>query len=604
MKNVSTLFISLTILFWGCSSNDDDINTELTRTQYTLTVTAGEGGTVSTQGGTYNEGTELTITATPWDGYIFKGWSNGSGEAEINITVNSNMELTANFEINYYVISVGDREILIDQTKMPISCCGQQGVQIFHEIVDEASYLVRIMVLNTESKNNIDLWKKKLIKWEGDIDSHYNPILINATGQVIRPVVDDLYDYLNENYDLPFIYDFGDQITISENKPMGWEGNQVDFDGDDNPDLLTASMKKIKVTRFNHESFNYSLLREMDITDLFEDGDSLGMTSIFGDFNNDQKLDFFSNLQYENIPKDENGNYITDQTTFQGGPMALIYSNGNDYEGVVVDDGEYLRFPGSFKTVDWNMDGNLDVFASMPYEVYLNNGDNTFTKIELSELIQPELDWLSIRFEDLNSDGYIDIIGANFNMQISKGFGMEIYYGNSDGTFDYETVYHPLYNQLWNGSDDLTIVDLDNDGFMEILTYNMIELHMDFNRPYDVSELREFKSNGSNYVLNYESNYNLTIRTNGGSTSNSTTAWDFDNDGDKDIFLQSHNDTYSVFAPYVNQLNSNYPFNQILKCNLPTTEEYDSGNNYSTGFFFENIDGILHKKYFSELYFD
>ena len=41
-------------------------------TQYTLTVTAGEGGPVSTEGGTYDEGTEITITATPEEGYGFK----------------------------------------------------------------------------------------------------------------------------------------------------------------------------------------------------------------------------------------------------------------------------------------------------------------------------------------------------------------------------------------------------------------------------------------------------------------------------------------------------------------------------------------------------
>ena len=34
-------------------------------TQFTLTVTFGEGGTVSTEGGTFDEGTEVTITATP-----------------------------------------------------------------------------------------------------------------------------------------------------------------------------------------------------------------------------------------------------------------------------------------------------------------------------------------------------------------------------------------------------------------------------------------------------------------------------------------------------------------------------------------------------------
>jgi len=34
-------------------------------TQYTLTFTAEEGGFVSTEGGTYDEGTEVAITATP-----------------------------------------------------------------------------------------------------------------------------------------------------------------------------------------------------------------------------------------------------------------------------------------------------------------------------------------------------------------------------------------------------------------------------------------------------------------------------------------------------------------------------------------------------------
>ena len=33
--------------------------------QYTLTFTAGEGGSVSTVGGTYNDGTSISIVATP-----------------------------------------------------------------------------------------------------------------------------------------------------------------------------------------------------------------------------------------------------------------------------------------------------------------------------------------------------------------------------------------------------------------------------------------------------------------------------------------------------------------------------------------------------------
>ena len=70
--------------------------------QFTLTVTAGEGGTISTEGGTYDEGTEVTITATPAEGYEFVGWYNDSGELvseEITFSINviTDFQLTSSF---------------------------------------------------------------------------------------------------------------------------------------------------------------------------------------------------------------------------------------------------------------------------------------------------------------------------------------------------------------------------------------------------------------------------------------------------------------------------------------------------------------------------
>ena len=58
--------------------------------QYTLTVTAGEGGNV-TDGGTFDDGTEISITATPDEGYEFVGWEgNDSSDSDLTITLNSN----------------------------------------------------------------------------------------------------------------------------------------------------------------------------------------------------------------------------------------------------------------------------------------------------------------------------------------------------------------------------------------------------------------------------------------------------------------------------------------------------------------------------------
>ena len=102
-----TLVILLSVLIYSCSSDDDDpaassvVQTptpEPDATKYTLTVSVGDGGTVSTEGGTYDEGTKVTVTANPKEGYGFAGWTNfESNSSTINITLNSNTSVSANF---------------------------------------------------------------------------------------------------------------------------------------------------------------------------------------------------------------------------------------------------------------------------------------------------------------------------------------------------------------------------------------------------------------------------------------------------------------------------------------------------------------------------
>jgi len=106
------------LILYSCSAEEEDTTPppsvvatpepEPAPTQYTLTVTAGVGGTVSTEGGTYDEGTEVTITATPAEGYEFVGWEGSSStDNSLNITVNSNESLNAVFElIPLYTLTV------------------------------------------------------------------------------------------------------------------------------------------------------------------------------------------------------------------------------------------------------------------------------------------------------------------------------------------------------------------------------------------------------------------------------------------------------------------------------------------------------------------
>ena len=109
-------------LVFSCSTEEDESLTQVVQTpqqepepdpvEYTLTVSAEEGGTVSTEGGTYDEGTEVTFTASANEGYRFTGWEgNDSTSESLTITLNSNQTYLALFElIPIYTLTVTTSE--------------------------------------------------------------------------------------------------------------------------------------------------------------------------------------------------------------------------------------------------------------------------------------------------------------------------------------------------------------------------------------------------------------------------------------------------------------------------------------------------------------
>jgi len=95
-KIVTALFSCSILLLCNCASNDTETSAPIV-TQYTLSVSAGEGGSVNITGGTYNEGEEVTITATSEAAYEFTNWSNGSEENPLTVTMTEDLEISANF---------------------------------------------------------------------------------------------------------------------------------------------------------------------------------------------------------------------------------------------------------------------------------------------------------------------------------------------------------------------------------------------------------------------------------------------------------------------------------------------------------------------------
>ena len=89
---------------------DESVAGESVPTQYTITAQAGnsEAGTV-TGGGTFEYGSNITLTANPADNYVFDGWSDGVQTNPRSVTVTQSYIYTANFipiTTTLYTVSV------------------------------------------------------------------------------------------------------------------------------------------------------------------------------------------------------------------------------------------------------------------------------------------------------------------------------------------------------------------------------------------------------------------------------------------------------------------------------------------------------------------
>lgn len=102
----------LSLLLTKSCSKDVPIQAEKARQQYTLTVIAGEGGSISPNAtGSYDAGTQIGLTATPNQGYSFVQWlgtdrdnsgcgMSGPSVCRATFSMNSNREVMAFFQSN------------------------------------------------------------------------------------------------------------------------------------------------------------------------------------------------------------------------------------------------------------------------------------------------------------------------------------------------------------------------------------------------------------------------------------------------------------------------------------------------------------------------
>ena len=250
------LFIPILLLvFFSCSPDEETqapTNTVQTTTpdpepetpepvvvQYTLTVTAGDGGSV-TDGGTFDDGTEVVITASPIDGYRFTGWEgNSSTNESLTVTLSSNQTYEALFElIPIYTLTVTSAE-------------GGTVSDVGGEYEDGAE----IEIIATPSDGY------EFIGWEGN-DSIISDLSITLiSNQTVQPIFQIIQYTLSvsstEGGTLSSeggTYDFGTEVTIIATPNEGYKFNGwQDFDSDESSITITINSNQEYEALFDYE---------------------------------------------------------------------------------------------------------------------------------------------------------------------------------------------------------------------------------------------------------------------------------------------------------------------------------------------------------------
>jgi len=313
-----------------------------------------------------------------------------------------------------------------------------------------------------------------------------------------------------------------------------------DYDGDGDVDIYFLNGAALKGAKYNTVPKNELYRNEGDwkfinVTDQAGVGDTgFGLGVAAGDYDNDGDLDIYVNNYGPNVLYRNNGDGTFKDVTAQAG-VANGHKVGAAAHFLDMDkDGDLDLFVANYLDFTYENHlmrtskgigkyaGPMD-FPPMPNDLFRNNGDGTFTDVSIESGVAEHKGWgMGGVCADYDNDGDTDVYIAN---DVYANFLFE-----NDGTGKFEEVglitglAYDLHGDD-QGSMGIDCGDYDNDGLL------------DFYQTCYARELATLYKNLGDRVFE-----DVTMVTGAGARTFAYVTWgtglvDFDNDGDRDIFV-------------------------------------------------------------------
>lgn len=435
MKN-KILWSLILLLFVSCGKESPVVLDPVVK--YTLTVNSGVGGSVSSAGGSYNEGQSVTITATPNSEYVFVNWSNGSTDNPLSITVNSNQTITANFEKRKYPLTVS------------ITGSGTVSEEIISAGKSTTEYTSGSVIRLTAIPS--DGWE--FSGWNGSVSSTENPIelTVNESKSIEATFTRVVFNFVNRSPNYPSINN-----NIGNIKKNYYHPGKILT-----PDIIINSISLNENCDCNGCGCDESFV-------------VLNDTSIYFDYNNDGRTDFFGFLENHSrgyrvgfgkyvLVDDVFNNPVStyfDSNVWCGGRMELNDFNGDGIDDVLV-----------YHENDHGDSNGGHYSSRIPLEILYFNFDGSFTVSKIG----PDTGTHDLVSFDIDNDGDVDIVNNEWWYDDPEGISqLPLFYLNDGtGNFSITNTKFEQFSFYQNLTLDFNFTgvdafDLDNDGFVDLL---------------------------------------------------------------------------------------------------------------------------------------